>query len=1002
MSNFWQSLVVWAPLTLAACTPALATSTGEPAPKSSSTISLDGLGWLVAGDPKNLGREQKWWEGPTADAKPAKMPSIIQDVLPNYHGVAWYWCDFSAPASPHVGGRYLLRFWQVDYLADVWLNGVHVGQHEGAEEPFTLDVTDAVQSGATNRIAVRVLNPTNEPIDGFKLSETPHRNKTYPISAGSDYNYGGITDSVDFIVSSAVRVEDLFVHGDCGTGEVRIGAVIRNAGKTPVTAKLAFAVAPAASGAALATVELERDFPPGDQEVDITTHVPDRHLWNLNDPCLYRITARVTDAKSGDSDESSTRFGFRDFRFADGAFRLNGKRIFLRCSHTGNESPVGFRAPQDPDLLRRDIMNCKVMGFNAVRFFCAAPRRYQLDLCDEIGLLVYEETFAGWMLADSPKMTERLDATIRGAIRRDRNHPSVVMWGLLNEMTEGPVFRHAVGMLPLVHALDDTRLVMLDSGLDIEWMFPWKKDPKRTFGALCNPGSKAWEDVLSDIHPYQRIPHLPDQIHALRDNSHGLHLRENGKELPVFISEYGAASALDLPRLARHFEQIGRTDSEEALFYRGLLDRFTADWQRWEMADTFGSPEEYFRQCVAKMAKLRSIGLDAIRANPLGVGYSMTGLYDHGFCGEGATATEFRDLKPGATDALFDGFYPLRLCLFTEPYHVYRGGKIRLDASLANEDAMPPGEYPVRLQVIDPNSRTIFDKTITVTIRDPNTKPQPPLAFPFFGEDVVIDGPTGSYRFLAAFQKGGAAMGGKAEFFVTDPADMPSITKEIVLWGDDPSLAKWLSDHGILIKPFEVDRQSGREVILVGTKPAAGDAAAWLALAQHIARGSTAIFLSADVFRKGDNAVGWAPLENKGNIAKGIIGNDQEWLYIHDQWTKRHPIFDGLPSGGIMDCNYYREIITSARWEGIAPPAEVVAAGINTSFGYSSGTYMTTHRLGAGQFVLNLLNIHGQLGKDPVAERLLRNLLRFAAKDAAQPLADLPADFQGQLKAMGY
>ena len=65
-----------------------------------------------------------------------------------------------APANPHAGGRYLLRFWAVDYLAEVWLNGTRVGEHEGGESPFVLDVTDAIRAGGNNLLAVRVLNPT--------------------------------------------------------------------------------------------------------------------------------------------------------------------------------------------------------------------------------------------------------------------------------------------------------------------------------------------------------------------------------------------------------------------------------------------------------------------------------------------------------------------------------------------------------------------------------------------------------------------------------------------------------------------------------------------------------------------------------------------------------------------------------------------------------------------------------------------------------------------------
>ena len=79
--------------------------------------------------------------------------------------------------------------------------------------------------------------------------------------------------------------------------------------------------------------------------------------------------------------------------------------------------------------------------------------------------MAYEECYAGWLLQPSPKMTERFDREITEMIVRDRNHPSVVMWGLLNETSEGPVLSHAVDTLPLVRSLDDSRVVMLNSGL---------------------------------------------------------------------------------------------------------------------------------------------------------------------------------------------------------------------------------------------------------------------------------------------------------------------------------------------------------------------------------------------------------------------------------------------------------------------------------------------------------------------------------------------------------
>ena len=1141
-------------------------------------VSLDGPGWAIAPDPKNIGKEQKWADGPVADAKPTKTPSIIQDVLHGYHGVAWYWRDFTPPANPHPEGRYLLRFWQVDYLADVWVNGSHVGQHEGGEDPFVLDVTDVVKPGAANRLAVRVLNPTNEPIDGIRLGQIPRRNKSYPPTPGCDYNYGGITDAVELIAAPAVRVEDLFVRPDAKTGKIRVQANLRNAGKQPVKGQLLCAVAPATNGDTLNMIAVERDLPPGDTLVETELAVANPKLWQLNDPAMYRVSASVGTEGSSSRDTQSTRCGFRDFRFENGAFRLNGKRLFLKCSHSGCELPC-IRVAVDPDMLRKDIINCKAMGFNSIRFISGIPPRYQLDLCDEIGLMVYEENYAGWCLEDSPKMAERFDHATAAMIKRDRNHPSITMWGVLNETGDGPVFQHAVQTLPLVRSLDDTRLVMLNSGrfdlnaganvmaglaswrseigadpnvtfntLDTPLNTPWaiwapkqlamhpgpegqysvvrwtspeaaayavsaefvgigsasttdvhvfvndkpvfdgniahpqekaaytgkvslsagdtisfvvgrgpdgfggdttafsatikaengptynpatgfsyKANPNGpwTFGflkpsdkpnltsfqlykdgscvgkvekskghllpgTLSNPGMAVWEDVLGDGHPYQPTPHTAWVIHTLRT--------VGGGAQPYFLSEHGTGSAVDLAQLARHYEQWQKTDSDDAVYYRSQLDQFMSDWNRWNLADTFADPSDYFRQCLAWMANERKLDINAIRANPNIIGYSLTGTQDQGVSGEGLT-TLFHDLKPGTLDAMFDAWYPLRWCLFIDPVQIYRGRKAHVEAVLANEDMLVPGSYPVRIQIVGPRNLSVLDRTITVNIPDPKEKPEPKFAIPAFAEDVVIDGPSGKYRFLATFLKGGAAAGGDIEFYVADPVEMPKVETEVVLWGDDPDLAKWLAANGIKTRPFAADApQTAREVILVGNRPAAGDAKAFRELAQHIARGSNVVFLNFDVFRKDDkNPTCWLPLAQKGNRLGFNV-----WLYHKDDWAKNHPIFDGLPTGRILDSTFYREILPNNGFNGQNVPAEVVAGGIHTACGYNSGLTTAVYKLGEGRFTLNTLRIRENIGADPVAERLLRNMLLHAARDTDKPVAELPADFDAQLKAMGY
>jgi hypothetical protein len=327
---------------------------------------------------------------------------------------------------------------------------------------------------------------------------------------------------------------------------------------------------------------------------------------------------------------------------------------------------------------------------------------------------------------------------------------------------------------------------------------------------------------------------------------------------------------------------------------------------------------------------------------------------------------------------------------------VYRGKKARLEAVLANEDQLRPGQYPVRLQVVGPDGSCVFERSAEVKIADAKIKPEPPFAMPVFSEEVVIDGPPGKYRFLATFQKGAAASGGEVAFYVADPAGMPAIAAEVVLWGDDPHVSAWLAAAGIKTRAFAPGAQATREVILVGNRPA-GQAEAFCDLARHIARGSCVVFLSPEVFRKGDNATGWLPLVNKGRLVSLPTS-----VYHKDDWAKNHPVFEGIPAGCILDHTFYREILPSLGWSGQDGPAEVVAGSIDTSCGYNSGLSVSIYNLSAGRFLLNTLRIRENLGHDPIAERLLRNMLRHATRGSEKPPAQLPADFDQQLRSMRY
>ena len=157
------------------------------------------------------------------------------------------------------------------------------------------------------------------------------------------------------------------------------------------------------------------------------------------------------------------------------------------------------------------------------------------------------------------------------------------------------------------------------------------------------------------------------------------------------------------------------------------------------------------------------------------------------------------------------------------------------------------------------------------------------------------------------------------------------------------------------------------------------------------------MFLSPEVFTRGRNKVAFLPLEKKGSLSAIY-----SWLYLKDEWAKQHPIFEGLPAGGLMDHLFYRELIPGTAWVGQDPPEEAVSGAIKASQDYSSGLMVSVNSFGSGTFILNTLLIRNNLDTHPAAERLLRNLLNYASLDQGKPIEKLPVDFDTKLKAIGY
>ena len=932
---------------------------------NTAIFPLDGE-WQICKDPDNMGIQNKWYENPPEECIGAVVPGIIQDSFIEYHGLAWYYKSFSPGNNPHKNGRHILRFHEVDFAAEIWLNGQKAGSHEGLEEIFTIDVTDIIIPNQSNLLAIRVLSPANEPIDGMVLNELAVGRRRYPEPVDNAYATGGIIGSVELLLTPEIYIGDIYAIPDWESGEIKVETSLVLTASELKNKRIILKIsgASAVGGITLDEITEEHDIEES-SVIKASISIPNYRLWQLNDPYLYRVTVRA-EIKGGESfDERSVRCGFRDFRYENGYFRFNGKRIRIKGAlYTALCFPSAQSIPHDEDLLRRDVLNMKAFGFNAVRIHSGSTLPRQLDVWDEMGILVLEESFgAGWP-SDSSRIGADWERSMTRLIKRDRNHPSIVMWSLLNEQFDTRLFRHAVQSLPIIRNLDQTRLILLNSG---------RFDKDETIGNICNPYEQAWGGNLQDIHIYVSFPHSAENMGVMRAETPDLNFlwsmypkKETGELNPILLSEHGVCGAEDLPHIIKNFEMINKTHAGDARLYKRKYEQFRKEWERLKLYQCWARPEDYFKDSHKNLAKLIYDDYNAWLASPAIIGsFCSTQIVDAWFHGCGVT-TPFRKIKPGMSEVYSDVMSPLRFSLFPEPITAYRNTAINLEAVLISEDALKQGIYPVRFQVFDPLLNQIMDERIDIEIAGT----EPMFSRRVFAKEILIGGTPGTYKFTADFECGAEAGGGNSEFYILDKAEMPEINKKIILWGTDCELASWLTANNIAWQKSENADSDIKHVILVSGEIKEN----FDELNKFIEKGSPVIYLTPETLPKQIEKFGKSePIPS--------------WYFRCDHWAKRHDLFVGLPCGGIMDYGFYRNILGSSVITGHSESFEFDAvcgglqmSGANSVY-FESGTMLSVHKQQNGLVILNTLRIRENLGKDPVAEVLLRNMIQYGLKN---------------------
>jgi beta-galactosidase len=418
----------------------------EDADASRRRLLLD-YGWTFAlGDPPGA-------EGPTFDDSAWRRLDLPHDwsiegafdpdaptgggggYLPT--GVGWYRRVFSVPGGLE-GRRVRIELDGVYQNSDVWINGHHLGKRPFGYGSFYYDLTPHLVDG-DNVVAVRV------------------DNSLQPNSRW--YSGSGIYRHVWLTLTRPVHVEPwgTFVFTpevDSARATVSVRTTIRNDGTGPASGTLTVQVLDPA-GREVARDEVGFDAGAGaTTTTSRTLRVERPTLWDLDNPALHTLRSTVTDGDGTVVDETETPFGIRSIAYdADRGFLLNGRRVKMlgvNLHHGGG--PVGAAVPEA--VWARRLRLLQEMGVNAIRTAHNPPAPEFLDLCDRLGFLVMDEAFDEWTHGKVEYgyhrwFAEWAERDLTDFIRRDRNHPSVVLWSLGNEVGE----QHAEG--------GDTVLAML-------------------------------------------------------------------------------------------------------------------------------------------------------------------------------------------------------------------------------------------------------------------------------------------------------------------------------------------------------------------------------------------------------------------------------------------------------------------------------------------------------------------------------------------------------------
>ena len=429
-----------------ASSPSPSTWQDPPAPLRSRT-ALDGT-WQFApaGYPARPVTVPCFWEAIPAEgydlACPGYLDGTPDEGLTITEGGGWerrtihegtYTVEFEVDGP---GSVVRISFEALHHQATVRVNDVEVGSHIGAYHQVAFDVSAAAGPGR-NTLTVELTDGSALlGDDGFP---------DWPVGYYSHTDITGIYRSVSLETLPALRVDDTFIVPSVRRGDLTLEHTLVNGTSRERRVWVQSRVVGQDGQVALST-EPRRVSVPAQTTVDVVVveAFPEAVLWSPAQPYLYTLRTLVTDDDSGDPlDLREDRFGFREVWIEDGDYRLNGERMNLLGDSVDDQaSRPRYWGPRylSCDQARETLTRIKELNINAVRFHQAPPADCVYDLADELGLLVISESplFARLDIVppfnNDETYVENGRRWLEAWVRRQRNHPSIVLWSVENEL----------------------------------------------------------------------------------------------------------------------------------------------------------------------------------------------------------------------------------------------------------------------------------------------------------------------------------------------------------------------------------------------------------------------------------------------------------------------------------------------------------------------------------------------------------------------------------------